>query len=92
MIALALLPLVLVLLDLARAYLAGADLEAWGREEIWPIALLQLLAVGLFWAHALTNPFLEGAARANWLMETLIFIPVGMFNYWRKYIWNPPAV
>ena len=61
---------------------------AWRLDEpLWGLVAAQVLAIGAYSAHAISNPVvIEDDAVGNWVWQFIVLQPFGMLGYWWKYL------
>ncbi|MBU8976073.1 hypothetical protein JI752_007930 [Lysobacter sp. MMG2] len=84
-LVLAILPTLIVLVVLARAW-ASDDLAVMDRP-FWSVVVLQIGAIAVFSWHAIGNKRLPEGDAAEWIVRFVVLIPFGMLDYWRTYLW-----
>ena len=86
LLALAVLPCAIVAVMAAHIWLSGETETFNWQSKIWPVVVLQLGAIGAFWAHASTNKQLAPGELGNWIFQFIVYIPFGMLSYWEKHV------
>ncbi len=90
LLVLALLPTAIAAAIAAYLLLAGeTDAFNW-QSTIWLVVALQAVSIVLFWVHASNNKQLEVGEAGGWLLQFIVFIPLGMVSYWAKHVWGQP--
>lgn len=88
MLAMAVLPAVIAVAIVIHSQLHGSVAELQWKNEFWPIVVLQVASISLFMAHAMFNKDLTDAEHGHWAFRFVVYIPFGMIEYWRKYVWR----
>ena len=91
LLTIALLPCAIVVVLVLHVWLNGeTDTLNW-QSAIWPVVVLQLLALAAFWAHAASNARLAPGELGGWIFQFVVYIPFGMLSYWAKHVWGQPS-
>ena len=84
---LAVLPTAIVAVMVVPIWLFGEEQHNWN-STVWPVVLLQIIAIGSYWMHAESNKRLAPGELGEWVLQFIVYIPFGMLSYWNHYVWN----
>lgn len=88
LLVLALLPSVIVAVIAAQIWLSGDAASYDWQSKIWPVVILQVVAIAAFWTHAGANKRLAPGELGGWILQFVVYIPFGMISYWNEHVWG----
>ena len=86
LLALALVPSCIVLVIAIYILLTGGKAQIHWHLTIWPLVAIQIASIAAFSRHARKNSALSSSQADNWVMQFIVFIPIGMLSYWDKHV------
>ena len=91
LLVLAVAPTVIVTLAAAYLLLAGETASFNWHTKVWPVVIIQIVAIVAFSFHADSNKSLAPGDSREWILEFVVLIPFGMTRYWVKHVWGQPS-
>ena len=85
MLILALLPTGLVVAIALNILFSEHAMFEW-HSTIWPVVILQVIAIVAFCVHARLNKALSPEEADDWTMQCILYIPFGTLSYWKRFL------